>query len=111
MRGYKDIFSGLKDLKINSIELYVNRDLKQTFYQDMGYIVNLGFDLSSEYKRNKVAEELKARHLSICAILVDNDFGKKDLESEIKWVVDACRVASELGVKAVRTPRPHFGHR
>ncbi len=100
--GYKDLFKGLEDLKVNSFELYVSKDLKQTAYQDMDYTANLGFDLSSKDKRIKTREELKARHLNICAILVENDFGKDDLESEIKWVVDACRVASELKVKSVR---------
>ncbi|MBT9150800.1 MAG: Inosose dehydratase [candidate division WS2 bacterium] len=100
--GYKDLFKGLKDLGVNSFELYVSKDLKQTCYQDMDYTTDLSFDLSSEDKRTKVIEELKAQHLNICAILVENDFGKEDLEPEIKWGIDACRVASELGVKAVR---------
>lgn len=100
--GYKDLFRGLKDLKINDFELYVSKDLKQTAYQDMDYTVDLGFDFSSKDKRIKTLEELKAKHLNICAILIENDFGRNDLESEIKWAVDACYVASELGVRAVR---------
>ncbi len=100
--GYEDLFRGLKDLEINAFELYVSKDLKQTVYQDMDYAVDLGFDLSSKDKRIKTSKELKAKHLNICAILIENDFGRNDLESEIKWGVDACYVASELGVRAVR---------
>ncbi|MQY58764.1 MAG: TIM barrel protein, partial [Clostridia bacterium] len=87
---------------INDFELYVSKDLKQTAYQDMDYTVDLGFDLSSKDKRTRTLEELKAKHLNICAILIENDFGKNDLESEIKWGVDVCYAASELGVRAVR---------
>jgi sugar phosphate isomerase/epimerase len=100
--GYEELFVGLKDLKINDFELYVSKDLKQTAYQDMDYTVDLGFDLSSKDKRTSTLEELKAKHLNICAILIENDFGKNDLESEIKWGVDVCYAASELGVRAVR---------
>lgn len=100
--GYEELFVGLKDLKINDFELYVSKDLKQTAYQDMDYTVDLGFDLSSKDKRTRTLEELKAKHLNICAILIENDFGKNDLESEIKWGVDVCYAASELGVRAVR---------
>lgn len=100
--GYENLFSGLKDLKINNFELYMNRDLKQAAYQDCGHTVDLGFDFSAQDKIIKVAEELKLKHIGICALLVENDFGKDDLESEIRWALDACRVASELGVKAVR---------
>ena len=100
--GYEELFVGLKDLIINDFELYVSKDLKQTAYQDMDYTVDLGFDLSSKDKRTRTLEELKAKHLNICAILIENDFGKNDLESEIKWGVDVCYAASELGVRAVR---------
>jgi len=100
--GYEELFGGLKDLKINDFELYVSKNLKQTAYQDMDYVADLGFDLSSKDKRIKTLEELKAKHLNICAILIENDFGRNDLESEIRWGLDACYAASELGIRAVR---------
>lgn len=105
--GYKDIFSGLKDLKINSFELYMGRDLKPTAFRDMNFTTKLGFDLRSKDKRIKVAKELRTQHLSICGIETQPDFAREDrgmlnLQAEIRWAQDACRVASELGVKVVR---------
>ena len=55
---YKDLFRGLKGLKINDFELYVSKDFKQTTYQDMDYTVDFGFDLSSGDKRMRTLEEM-----------------------------------------------------
>jgi len=100
--GYKDLFTGLKDLGLRGFELYVDRNLKGGQYTDMGETFSLGFDLSTDQKRRAFTKELKSNDLTIGAILVENDFGKDDIKAEIKWVVDACRVASSLGVEAVR---------
>jgi len=110
--GYRDVFAGLKDLGLRGFELYVDRNLKGGQYTDMGYTFSLGFDLSTDQKRRTLIEELESNGLTICAVLVENDFGRDDIKAEIKWVVDACGVASSLGVEAVRinsVMRPKLG--
>jgi len=100
--GYKGVLDGLKELGLSGFELYVDRQLKGAEYEDMGKAVSLGFDLSTEDKRRNLLEDLKSRGLSICAILVENDFGRQDVKPEIEWIVDACRVAPTIDAKVVR---------
>ena len=100
--GYSDLFKGLDDLGVDSFELFVSRDLRESAYQDMDYTTSLSFDFSGEEKIQAVAQNLKAGNVNPCAVLVENDFGKADLSAEKKWVVDACSVAAGLGVKTVR---------
>jgi len=100
--GYKEVISGVKDLGIEGFELYVGRNLKGEIYRDMEVVVSSGFDVSTEEKRKRFAEKLESEGVKVCAILVENDFGREDAEAEIKWVVDACKVAQEIGVNVVR---------
>jgi len=100
--GYETVLDGLKDLGISGFELYVDSKLKGAEYEDMGHSVSLGFDLSTEEKRRHLLENVKSRGLKVCAILVENDFGKQDVKPDIEWIVDACRVAPTIEVKVVR---------
>jgi sugar phosphate isomerase/epimerase len=100
--GYRTVLDGLKDLGLSGFELYVDPHLKGAEYEDMGQRVSLGFDLSTEEKRRLLLEDLKSRKLGVCAILVENDFGKQDVKHEIEWIVDACRVAPTIDAKVVR---------
>ncbi|MBO3802350.1 MAG: sugar phosphate isomerase/epimerase [Candidatus Brockarchaeota archaeon] len=100
--GYESVLDGLNDLGLGGFELYVDRGLKGGEYEDMGEIVSLGFDLSTEEKRRILLEELKSRKLVVCALLVENDFGREDVKPEIEWIVDACRVAPTIEAKVVR---------
>lgn len=94
--GYKDLIAGVKDLELKSLELAVGKDLKTPS----------GFDLSTDRGRQDAIRRLEAEDLQICALLVSQDFAKEDVEPEIKWVVDACKTASSLGVDAVRIDVP-----
>ncbi|MEM2915325.1 MAG: sugar phosphate isomerase/epimerase family protein [Candidatus Bathyarchaeia archaeon] len=100
--GYKNVLDGLKDLGLDGFELYVDRALKGAEYEDMGQRVSLGFDLSTEERRRSLLESLKSRKLVVCALLVENDFGREDTKSEIEWIVDACRIAPTIEAKVVR---------
>jgi len=104
--GYESVFSGLKDLGLRSFELYLDRELKGAKYRDMGEEVSLGFDASTSQKRRELSERLESEGLSVCAILIENDFARPDLEAEVKWVVDACNVAPEIGCDTVRINPP-----
>ncbi len=94
--GYKEVIAGVKDLGLESFELALRRDLKG----------EAGFDVSTEKGRREVVKRLKSENIRICALLVANDFAKEDADQEIKWVVDACKAASSLGVDAVRIDVP-----
>ncbi len=100
--GYADLFSGLKDLGVSSFELFVSRDLKESTYQDMGHTTALSFDFSTEASIQTFGDKLSAAGVKVCAILIENDFGRADLQAEIDWVVNACKVGAALDVEAVR---------
>ncbi|MEM3546305.1 MAG: sugar phosphate isomerase/epimerase [Candidatus Bathyarchaeia archaeon] len=100
--GYDTVFDGLKDLGIPSFELFVSRELKVESYLDMGYVTELGFDVSSKESRESLKRKLREAELSVCAILVENDFSSKDLDREVDYVLSAVKVASELEVDVVR---------
>jgi len=100
--GYKDVIDGAKDLDVKGIEVYVNREMKGDQYSDMGETVSSGFDFSTPQKRKAFIEKLESEGIKVCAFLVENDFARDDIEAEIKWVVDACKVASDLNVSTVR---------
>ena len=100
--GYKNLFDGLRDLGINSFELYVSRELKPDAYVDMGHKTLLGLDVSSREYRVQLRRLLKDEGFTVSAILIENDFSRPDMDAEIKYVVDACRVAGDLGVPVVR---------
>lgn len=99
--SYSNLFDGLRDLGVNSFELYVDRSLRTSRYVDMGYEVNLGFDVSTRDSRVKLKRMLEDEEAKVCAILVENDFSL-ELEGEIEYVVKACEVASDLDVDVVR---------
>ncbi|MEM2849796.1 MAG: sugar phosphate isomerase/epimerase family protein [Candidatus Bathyarchaeia archaeon] len=100
--GYDTVFDGLKDLGIPSFELFVSRELKVESYLDMGYVTELGFDVSSKESRESLKRKLREAELSVCAILVENDFSSEDLDREVDYVLSAVKVASELEVDVVR---------
>ncbi|MGQ9514831.1 MAG: sugar phosphate isomerase/epimerase family protein [Thermoproteota archaeon] len=100
--GYENVLDGLKDLGLDGFELYVDRALKGAEYEDMGQRISLGFDLSTEERRRLLLEDLKTRRLVVCALLVENDFGREDVKPEIEWIVDACRIAPTIEAKVVR---------
>ncbi len=93
--GYEDLFKCIRDLGLASIEMNIGRDLK-------GKI----FDLSTGSGRKEAASKLEAEKVSVCALLVANNFAKEDFKSEIKWVVDVCRAAQSIGTNTVRIDVP-----
>lgn len=104
--GYDNVYAGLKDLGLKSFELYMDRELKGAKYRDMGEEVPLGFDLSTPQKRTELSDQLRQEGLTVCAILVENDFARPDLKSEIDWIVRTCEVAPRIGCDTVRINPP-----
>jgi len=102
--GFKDVFEGLDWLGLDSFELALKH----------GFKTSIGFDLASSDGLARLKEKLDAHGVKICAILLENDFGKEDLNGEIRYVSSAMRLSEELGVDVVRinsVMRPQKGWR
>ena len=89
--GFKSIIEGLRELGLNHIELHVDRNMNTI----MG-------NVSDKASLSKVKEFLKSNDIEVCAVLLDNDFSARDIDSEIKYIVKACGVAYELNCNVVR---------
>jgi sugar phosphate isomerase/epimerase len=100
--GYEDLMKGLKDLGIDSYELYVNKTLSQDVYEDMGHVVKLGFNLRDAYERKEFLEFSKNTGTKPCVILLENDFSNEDLEEELNYIKKATQLADEIGVEVIR---------
>ena len=71
--GFEEPFKALEFLGIKSIELHVTRELGTMFGS-----------ISTSTSRKKLLEELSSRGIGVCAILVENDFGARDVRKEIE---------------------------
>jgi len=100
--GFQELFSALASLGLGSFELAVSRKETTEPSTRISLATPLGFDLSMDADTGRLRDALRGRGLSLCALLVDNDFARQDLEAEVQYVVKACEAAYELGVKAVR---------
>jgi len=98
--GYNTVFEGLKDLGVSSFELFINREMKVKSYLDAAYAADV--DVSSKCFREDLKKRLKELNLSICAILVENDFSSENLKREVDYVLSSIEVASGLEVSVVR---------
>lgn len=96
--GFKDLYLGLEALGLRSFELQVGRRVRE----GPELPTSLGIDVSRREDRLRLMEELKSRGLSINALLIENDFSREDIQGEVGYVVKACEVAADLGVKVVR---------
>ncbi|MBS7609336.1 sugar phosphate isomerase/epimerase [Candidatus Bathyarchaeota archaeon] len=97
--GFQDVFSGLDALGLKSLELAISK--KKEDPAETRPLSALGVELSREGIED-LKETFKRKGISVCAILLDNDFSKEDLNGEVKYVTEACAIAQELGVKVVR---------
>lgn len=103
--GFHNVFEGLKWLGVNNIELALNKELKAIAFSD----VNLG----DSSLLNEFVSKLKESGVSVCAILLGNDFGSENVKSEIEYVRRGVEVAKRLKVKVVRVnavmrPKPSW---
>mgnify|MGYP000498168203 CR=1 FL=1 len=94
--AYDGLLRGLKDLSVSSFELFLSRDLRTL----------LGFDLSSDDYIKELKNFLEDNNLSICAILLENDFSRFPLAKEIKYILNAAKIAEKLDVLVLRINPP-----
>jgi len=89
---FESLDQGLDELKVKSLEMAIDRQL----------LTGLGVNISEKRERAKLARSLREKGISICAILLDNDFIREDVKGEIDYVLKTCEAAVDLGVKVAR---------
>ncbi|HIE13910.1 TPA: sugar phosphate isomerase/epimerase [Candidatus Bathyarchaeota archaeon] len=98
--GYKNVFSGLKDLGVKSCEFMIDENLALRHYVDAE--ASRRISLSSKTSCRNFIEKLEFENISICALLVNNRFTMDDFQADVKRIIKVCRLASDLNVKVVR---------
>ena len=94
-----DPFGSLRELGLSSFELDVSRDMEA---KSLPAGDGAPWDLSHEEGRAALREALSENGVSICGILMTNDFSSADLEGETRWLQKTCELAADLAVPAVR---------
>jgi len=89
---FESLDQGLDELKVKSLEVAIDRQL----------LTGLGVNISGKGERAKLAKGLREKGISICAVLLGNDFIREDVKGEIDYVLKACEAAADLGVKVAR---------
>ncbi len=101
-KGFKNYLDGLKELGVNGLEVYVDRTLEVPDFSRLGEHRSASFALKAEEQRVEFSKSLRSHGIRVSAILIENDFGREDLEREINWAVEAASVAPHLGTDVVR---------
>lgn len=96
--GYDNVLDGLRALDLNAVEIHVQRDLTVTALTNSRQRHNL----RTPDGVRALEQEAMQHGIHISAFLLANDFGKPDAEEQEAWMTQAVKVASQLGVPAVR---------
>ncbi len=96
--GYERLIDGLKDIDVWAIELNIDRRLTVASLTEPNGAVRIATDEDIEAYRG----ELERNGVRVSALLLSNNFGADDIESELKWVIEAIKCAHKLGCIAVR---------
>lgn len=96
--GYPTIKEGLDSLGFDAVELAVMRDYTTASIMEAGAKI----DISTKAGLDALRNQLGNAKVRASALLLENNFGRDDLDDEIKWVIAAVRAAGELGIPAVR---------
>jgi len=95
----QDPWQALKELGVSAIEIELGRD-----YKTINFPGNEGkvFDLFREEEIVSFSKALRKNGILHCAFLMHNNFDTGNLEEEIGWTVETCRIARKIAVKAIR---------
>lgn len=89
----------LNELANLPLEVAFARDLTTLYFRDEN---GKPYNLSIEKEAQGFKERLEKQGSRLCAFLMENDFSADDLDKEIEWAVNACRIARGLGVGVIR---------
>ncbi len=98
--GYSTLADGLRDLKIDGIELFVHRDDTVSALQPSGDQKRLS--LSKPDELSELKRQAEANGITIAALCMGNNFNADDKPAEIAWAVRTVQAAAQLGVPAIR---------
>ena len=98
--GYSSVSQGLRDLDLDAVELALGRDLSLLGPAD-GFL-DLRRPLVCEAAVAQLRGEFCDLGIHIPALLLANNFNSADPQAEVRWVVEAVRIAEGLGAEAVR---------
>ena len=104
--GISDPVEAMKELGLESLELAVgDGPVVGTFPRGDEPV-----DLGSKDDLDFLQATLDENGLSVCALLMANDFSSDDYEGEVEELIVTCRAAERLGVPTVRIDLiPHQG--
>lgn len=88
----------LKDLGIESVELFVGRDMRLL----PAWGSNEQIDISTQKGVAEINGILEEGKISVCALLMGNDFSSESLTGEIDWIMRTVDAASNLSCNTVR---------
>jgi sugar phosphate isomerase/epimerase len=98
--GYASIAEGLKDVGLSAIEMAVSRD------SSVRAIIPTAdkprMFLNSDEDVDALAEQLASTKTRVTSLLIPNNFGAKELDTEVAWVIRNVQMAGKLGANAVR---------
>jgi sugar phosphate isomerase/epimerase len=92
-------FASLRRLGLDRLDVGLNRELCTPSLLDPE---GRPFGLSSPAGVGALKNQLAERKVRACALSLGTDFGRADQEAEAQWIVDACRLAGELGAPVIR---------
>jgi sugar phosphate isomerase/epimerase len=87
------------ELGIGAVDLLVDRTLTtERFFDAAGE----SYDLASGEGLARFKADISAAGISVCGVELGTDFAADDLAAEVRWMVDACALADDLGAPVVR---------
>ena len=98
--GYASIAEGLKDIGLSAIETAVARDSSVRAITPTETKPRLF--LNSDEDVDLYAEQLASTHTRLTSFLIPNNFGTKELDAEVAWVIRVVQMAEKLNAGAVR---------
>ena len=97
--GISDPFEALEALGLSSVEVAISGEMKVGAFLRDGATPH---SLASEEDTQLLAELLSANGVTVCGLLMANDFSNDDRQAEVEWLRRACEAAEALGAPAVR---------
>ncbi len=98
--GYSTLAAGLRDLKLDAVELFVKRDGTVPAITPRDGVDRLA--LTDPVDVDELAVQAKSGKVKIAALCMGNNFNAEDRAGEIAWAINTVRAAKTLGAPVVR---------
>ncbi len=98
--GYSSLISGLKELNVKGIELFVAHDGTVPSLEDTGD--GLRLNLLDASHRDTLHAQLATAGAHVSALCMGNNFNAENHDEQVKWAVETVQAAHIMGVPAIR---------